>query len=1452
VSSDQNLLLTDDFPPAGQKEFDLRSRRYLRFTLTNELAHLIKVTIGFRSIAAPTADAARKCVSFSPPPFLVAFNPNPLIYQEMRFEVRNAEGGVATMTRVDYHNITGGELSGLFCESELRITLPRPSSSVELKLTSFFGAFPGFPSPITVEAFNSKAVLVNRVQTRSDTGKPETLQLAGPDIKSVIVRAARTETLLHEICYEPVIAPQPKTKINITAFHGNVQVTQASVVGQASQVASATLEFDAISAVEVDGGTAALIDICFVPVSSNATKGWQQVPNFPYPMCLPLTHPDYPCSGGAPVNRSAAESLALGRVRYGPPANWSGAPFTDLHNDLLQLVVGGPGSTPMVDRMLPPVTATPVPPDPGVAPPKMKERRPLDTVLLSTLHPAIAQMIGLYWVDQSASPGVSYDYLIVADYLGPRRTPEKLIETISRSGFTNIEGYIVFNKKMSTPAPLPAPEGLKLYALSGSTQRAQGGALQNYSNSAGLRWNLGLIGLGVLQPDHAIMYHLWRAPLGNAAAPTAPGTYKLITQQSGAVLVAEPRLPPDRTPQRATDWPPFPLHYLDNGLADGWYGYQVSGVDIFGRHSRNSTAGRWYQWAPRPDPRPWYYQDPEEDREIHPFAVRLLDKIPPPPPTGVEAYALDPADPTVLRDAIYNAWRATLSAGEQNTVIGLRVRWLWTSAHMRQAPDTREFRIYYHPDQMNALLGRTISVSAASDTESLVETDIINTHPANAFVGAWLRIGSDSFAVLGSEAVNPLRVRVKNLGQTYTDGTISLVHGSATVTGTATHWHAGLLQLSLQVAGETTIHKILKVDSPTQLTLAQLYSGATAAGKSYTIFDTRPPANRLCTLLIPSTYGKGRVSVVNGSATVTGDETDWNTTLAGMTLRIEGVLTPYTIRTVDTPTQLTLDRNYADSTGEGKAYTIRYPLFTDYTVSTNWEDRYYVVGYNQHVTSTVDADGQPLRVYEVLLPAPVDTFRNGLPLTTSLAKPVAYAHIGVSAADDKKHKADNPKWTTGRWGGRFGNEGSVGPPAMIFRVRREPPPSPVPPPDAERVFATPADYRSESFYTYRWRAATNLQAHIFRALDDSIFNADWELREPPRTLRSPLDASQLQFFPGETVEPRWDAPKRQQVSNELNQLNSFSRNAAGRAQAMAYYRALSNDALRVLAALPGNDRAFTQVTIQPLDPQDPANADRRGPDSPDTYVPDASLRAFVDTLDGRSTNRYFYRSCYVDGAHNRSPLSLSGPPVWLPNVVPPRAPVITKVLGGDRQITLRWASNREADLVEYRIYRAESEDAARDIRLMTLVHAEPVAAADITTPPVEVIWTDTGVNGLVTYHYRLVAVDDAGNVSVASPSVSARAFDDSRPAPPTWNPPTIGGTQNEIELSWSSSISDLRCLVQRRLTSAIRWENLSNWLPRGTYSYTDNARDPNLQYNYRLRVMDIAGRSNNTYNELTV
>lgn len=229
---------------------------------------------------------------------------------------------------------------------------------------------------------------------------------------------------------------------------------------------------------------------------------------------------------------------------------------------------------------------------------------------------------------------------------------------------------------------------------------------------------------------------------------------------------------------------------------------------------------------------------------------------------------------------------------------------------------------------------------------------------------------------------------------------------------------------------------------------------------------------------------------------------------------------------------------------------------------------------------------------------------------------------------------------------------------------------------------------------------------------------------------------------------------------------------------------------------------------------------------------------FEDEFPGTGRNRYIYKVCSVDTAGNRGEFA-DAFVVHLHDVTPPSAPVVTSVVGGDRQITLNWARNQERDMAGYRVYRTTVKEDSSDIRAMDL--ASEITAGTQT-------YTDT-VEGLTDYYYRLVAYDNDGNVSSSTVALKGRAYDDSRPDPPTWDTPTE--SDDGLVLTWTSSDANLACMVQRSLLDADDWENLSGWLDRGTYSYTDDEREDGVSYGYRLKVMDEEGRSNIAYNEIT-
>ena len=130
-----------------------------------------------------------------------------------------------------------------------------------------------------------------------------------------------------------------------------------------------------------------------------AFKSWQLVPDFPQPFLFPITHPNYPLASG-PVDIAAAEVTALQRVVYGPTAPPAGANFGSLHDQLVALVAGGPpgpASLAMAapERAAQSVAGVPSPAAPGLDAPSVPSLHPLDLVLLGSLHPAVAQMVGL-------------------------------------------------------------------------------------------------------------------------------------------------------------------------------------------------------------------------------------------------------------------------------------------------------------------------------------------------------------------------------------------------------------------------------------------------------------------------------------------------------------------------------------------------------------------------------------------------------------------------------------------------------------------------------------------------------------------------------------------------------------------------------------------------------------------------------------------------------------------------------------------------------------------------------------------------------------------------------------------------------------------------------------------------------------------------------------------------
>ncbi len=1043
----------------------------------------------------------------------------------------------------------------------------------------------------------------------------------------------------------------PAASLMIWGYDDGVWVQIASASGSPGQRVKVSLEADRMDSVKIMGGDAVLIDICYVPVDQGWNVGWAVIPGFVYPMCLPTAKAGYPCPG-RPATDGAAEALALQRVRYGLSAPWSGPPVQDLREAMDGMVANGPPpfGLPMVDRTGTYSDAT----DPDA--PTMPDQRPYDLIMLGAINPAIAQMAGLYYIDdpepQATGPSAgAYDYLLLADHAGLYQGQASVaLAALANPLPANVDGWICYGLRKKSAAPLPVPTELKAFALPGAATNPALIAADKI-HAAGLHWKIEETPDGDLLPGAHVGYHVWRAgPIAQPNAAVAPSAHTHITANR-MVMVSVPETGP-AVQQYASDWPQMPLHKVDTELQEGWYAYLARGMDIFGRISGPSAPASWRQWGPEPSPRPWYYANPVGDREVNPWAVRLLCKTPPPAVPGVQAWTLDPLDPG-LEDGpngIYHAWRAlgwwnNLAAADKPRKAGLKVRWLWNAEQMLAAPRTREFRIYVSP----------------------------GTNP-----------------VAGYE--NPL----------------------------------------------------------------------------------------------------------------------------------------------------------------------------------NWPARFYVVDYTANFTNVVDLSTNTVvgRQYEVLLPH--DAASSDFPdliMEPTDADPVVYANVAVTAADDRTHTLDDAKWAVGVWGGslRFGNEGPIGSTAKITRVLRSPPPAPPLIGADDKVWATEADYHGISRYTVHWaRPATPSQkVHIFRAVDDALFRHDWERRR----------VAGAHVFTTTDVDPfavagGWDnAADKAFVADQLTDLDTvktldFDADPAVRAA----YDGLGERALRVLASLPDNAEAFVQTTWEPLDPAVAENADRAGPDGLPTYVPNSNWGAWVAELDGRASNRYFFRAAYVNSAHDVGPMGPSSPAVYLHKVEPPRRVAITRVASGQLEITVAWYHNREPDFAEFRLYRADDERQARDRRLMRMLTT--IAKADVDYAMPEVSFTDAdGLVGGRTYRYVLTSVDAKGNESLGS-EAAAMAVDSAPPIAPFWLEQTWlverasdlallpwpgdgvvpANHAPVLRLGWMTEIPEPRFRVSRRQENDANWRLQSGAQspdPAGgnTFGFVwlDRTADPGLVRGYRIRVSGSSG-----------
>ncbi|HEX2515997.1 MAG TPA: hypothetical protein VH257_14920, partial [Chloroflexota bacterium] len=206
--------------------------------------------------------------------------------------------------------------------------------------------------------------------------------------------------------------------------------------------------------------------------------------------------------------------------------------------------------------------------------------QPVQLLLLAALDPAIARILGLYYLDASAAPGTVYDYKVVGHW--------------SARGAVD-HAWICFGQTRGTPPGVVIPSGFSVAArsVSGSASAAQA--------AAALSWDLPQRQqVGAAQGRGApVLYHVYRQR--RRPSGWAPAEH---------LTAAQPLLVPADSASGA-----YPeAQYVDGPIPAGDYRYQVQGVDLFGRSGPRSA----------------------------PVQVALGDHVPPPPPVQVTVRATRP------------------------------------------------------------------------------------------------------------------------------------------------------------------------------------------------------------------------------------------------------------------------------------------------------------------------------------------------------------------------------------------------------------------------------------------------------------------------------------------------------------------------------------------------------------------------------------------------------------------------------------------------------------------------------------------------------------------------------------------------------------------------------------------------------------------------------------------
>ncbi len=184
----------------------------------------------------------------------------------------------------------------------------------------------------------------------------------------------------------------------------------------------------------------------------------------------------------------------------------------------------------------------------------------------------------------------------------------------------------------------------------------------------------------------------------------------------------------------------------------------------------------------------------------------------------------------------------------------------------------------------------------------------------------------------------------------------------------------------------------------------------------------------------------------------------------------------------------------------------------------------------------------------------------------------------------------------------------------------------------------------------------------------------------------------------------------------------------------------------------------------------------------------------------------------------------------LPDVTPPRPPVLKSVRRGENMITISWFPGSEKDVAGYFLYRYTRGKDRKSAICLNGKEAIPASTDSFTDR--------SDLEPGRKYLYFLTAIDRSGNVSAPSRELVGAVFDRTPPGTPELIRAVYDPQRKGVVLAWKKSPArDLAGVVLYRSTRKKDGFRPVSGLVRTT-SFVDSTADPGRTYYYRALAFD--------------